>query len=163
MAQYGVNFVNPQAIGTASTTAKCKLGQTMVDELGREYIYLQQVTATASGGLMVTFDQGFLATLAANNATGPVAVATGTVATSSYGWYQRKGWDTVTGSAAAADGEGGNLMKVSESGGGKLIVATAADAMTAVTCVIGGAVVSGTGATSTTVFLDNPYTWNETT
>lgn len=80
---------------TIDTTQAYNLGTIAFDASGNEYIYLKGVASNAAGK-WVTYDENFATTLLAANAVGSVAIAmSATDSTSKYGWFQRKGVNTI--------------------------------------------------------------------
>lgn len=77
------------------TTQLASLGSRGVDKNGNEYIYLQGVGSTVAGDWVV-YNEDYGTTRLVANEVGPVAIAMAAVnATTSYGWYQIFGVNTV--------------------------------------------------------------------
>ena len=71
------------------------LGKRAWSGSGNEYIYLQGVGSTVAGDWVV-YDESYATTRLVANEVGPVAIAMAAVnATTSYGWYQIYGVNTV--------------------------------------------------------------------
>lgn len=80
---------------TVDTSQLAPLGMRAWDEDGAEYIYLQGVGSTVAGDWVV-FDENYATTRLVANEVGPVAIAMAAInATTSYGWYQIFGKNTI--------------------------------------------------------------------
>src|SRR3990167_7100849 len=80
---------------TIDDSQKVALGTRGFDTSGNEYIYLQGVGSTAAGSWVV-YNEDRATTLIVANEVGPVAIAMAAIdATTSYGWYQIYGKNTI--------------------------------------------------------------------
>ncbi len=71
------------------------LGIRSIDKQGNEYVYLKGVGSTVAGD-WVSFDHNYATTRLVAGAVGPVAIAMAAInSTSSYGWYQTFGTNTI--------------------------------------------------------------------
>ena len=74
---------------------KAELGLRSVDKQGNEYIYLQGVGSMVAGDWVV-YNEDYGTTRLTANEVGPVAIAMAAInATTSYGWYQIFGVNTI--------------------------------------------------------------------
>ena len=74
---------------------KATLGSRGIDKSGNEYIYLQGVASTVAGDWTV-YDSSYATTRLVANSVGPIAIAMAAIdSTSSYGWYQVFGINTI--------------------------------------------------------------------
>lgn len=79
------------------------LGTRAMDPDGNEYVYMQGVSSLAAGD-WVSFDEAYVTTRLITNAIGRVAIAMAAItATTSFGWFQIWGKNTI------AKGNSGNV------------------------------------------------------
>lgn len=103
-------YMNPQAIGTTSTTQKLPLGTIIrakdddsTDYGVGEFIYLLGVASTEVGSVVVYSQDDNSTALASANAIGPLAVSMSANVANQYGWYQISGKGAAKVKASFAD------------------------------------------------------------
>ena len=103
-------YMNPQAIGTTSTTQKLPLGTIIrakdddsTDYGVGEFIYLLGVASTVVGSVVLYRQDNGATVLASANAVGPLAVSMSANVANQYGWYQISGKGAAKVLASFAD------------------------------------------------------------
>lgn len=83
------------APGDVHTTQQNPLGTIAKDDSGNEYIYLQGATNVADGSWVSYIAGAFVASLLAAGAKGSVAISSGAIGATAFGWFLISGQDTA--------------------------------------------------------------------
>lgn len=136
------------------TTLKHQLGTRAFDADGNEYIYLTGASSTAAGS-WVTFDEAHLTTLTAANAKGRVGIAMAAInSTSSYGWYQIYGKNTIAKGVSGSIDDNDKLWVCATAG-------TVDDTDVATDIIVGAIARSADSSGVFTAELNYPFCHNE--